>query len=220
MIKNVLIFCEGVTDQVFIADCLEIFYLAKVNREEDKANRGRLKFDRGEIKEINGCDNLKLQINIDRLKDNSEKGGINLVIFDADEKGRGNNSFINAVLSLNGIKKHHQVDFDFYLWPNHTEDGAVENLLRQLIQPNRESIMRCIENHQKCLKDTGFNDLRQVNGKDLIRYYLHTNSVDKTEGRNLDYKNTLFWNLNPKDIPDLQKFKNFLDQYFPGIETI
>jgi hypothetical protein len=183
MNKNVLIFCEGVTDQIFIADCLEIFYSVKVNREEKKAKKIKMTFESGRIEDIEGCNKLKMPIYLDALKDNSENGGTNLVIFDADEKGRGNNSFVNAIQSLSDIKKNHQVNFDFYLWPNNCGDGEIENLIRQLIQPSREPVMNCIENHQNCLGATGFNDLRLATAKDLIRFYLYANSVNSTESR-------------------------------------
>jgi len=220
MSNPLLIFCEGVTDQVFIADCLEIFYSVKVDRQIKKNYKINMTFEGGKIEDIEGCEKLKLQIYLEMLKDNSEKGGVNLIIFDADEKDRGNNSFDNAIESLKGIQKHHNVNFDFYLWPNHAGDGVVENLIRQLINSDREPVMSCIENHQKCLSETGCADLRKANEKDLIKYYLYINYIDKTEGRNVDYKNTMLWNLNPNDIPDLQKFKNFMDQYFLHNGTI
>lgn len=215
MKKSILIFCEGVTDQVLIADCLERFYSINIHRKETKGQRIiEMTFDGGRIEAIEGCEKLKMPINLDKIKDNSENNGINLVIFDADKIGYGNNSFPNAAQSLNDIKKKSQVNFDFYLWPNNADDGTVEKIIRQLVLPEREVVMKCIEAHQECLANTGFDDLRRADEKDLIRFYLYTNSVDRTEGRYVNYKDPLLWNLDSKVVPDLQIFKNFLDRYF------
>lgn len=82
-----IIFCEGVTDQIFIADCIEkyfdIIFERKKNRKSDK------KIDIGfenkiEIIEIGGCEKLSADIHVDRMKDNLSNEGANIVIFDAD----------------------------------------------------------------------------------------------------------------------------------------
>ncbi len=216
MKKSILILCEGVTDQILIGDCLEKFYNIKVTREVDKKIKDKINmtFEGGRVETTEGCKKLKMAININRLKDNTMEGGINLVIFDADKEGCGNNSYVNASRSLVDIKNNHGVNFDFYLWPNNSEDGKVENLIRKLIHPDRECVMKCIDSHQECLLATGFDSLRISEEKDRIRHYLYTNMISKTESRYIDYKDILLWNLNHSDIPDLEKFKIFLDRYF------
>ncbi len=236
--KKILILCEGVTDQVFIADCLQLFYKIKfddlkkyrINIEqnpqslEDLPNPiiGKKDGYDIEINQVGGCKKLKLAINLDRLKDNIEMGGQNIVIFDADfeEKKNGNNGFKNATVSLNAIKTKveagfdNKVGFDYYLWHNNQDDGEVEDLIYQLIPENKKPLMQCIEQHQECLKTTDIEGLRYAELKQKIGFYLYTSSMDKTEGRYRDYTNTDFWDLNPKENQDLKTFKDFLDKYF------
>jgi hypothetical protein len=74
MKKRILIFCEGVTDQIFIADCLEIFLKAtssRIDRVVKTKNGGEepkkeIKFEcgehiEGEIIDVGGCSKLSGQ---------------------------------------------------------------------------------------------------------------------------------------------------------------
>lgn len=221
--STIKIFCEGVTDQVFIADCLEKFYGIKTERKESKKNRRRngqsiirleITFNNGEIIDVGGCSKLTKRLHLENLKDNTEKKGTNLVVFDADVTGRGNNSFRSANQKLENIKTNNEVFFDHYLWPNNENDGEIEDILRKIIVSEREIIMKCIEGHQECLKSTGFKDLRQSSEKDMIRFYIYTHNIEKSESRYADYKDARLWSLNPDEIPELRKFKDFLDTYF------
>jgi hypothetical protein len=215
MKKNILIFCEGVTDQIFIADCLEILYSINIVKEIKKENKKcSIQFSNtflfGKIIEVEGYTNIKLPINLDKFKDNTN--GINLVIFDGDKPNHGKGGFENTHRSL--VSLQDSVTFEFYLWPNHEMDGMIEDLLRKLIPSSKEQVMQCIENHQNCLSNLYIEGLRSANLKDMLAHYLYTNSIEKTKGRDLDYKDNTVWNLDFDKIPDLKKLKLFLDKYF------
>jgi hypothetical protein len=211
--KKVLIFCEGITDQVFISDCLEFFFGLNVTKTQNPKDRHKLKIffgERCEIVDIEGCSKLSNKIHIDTLKDNTEEGGINIVIFDADCLGSGNNGFDSANQKLLDIRKQNNVVFDFYLWHNNDSDGEVEDLLRQMIPTENERIFNCIITHQECLVTIENSNIRIANLKEQLGYYLYTLSQDSHPSKR-NYKDAMFWNLNHDQVPDLLKFKVFLE---------
>lgn len=217
--KSVKIFCEGITDQVFIADCLEIFYGFNFDRKKVKhSNNEKLEItskNKIEIIDVGGCDKLSDDIYIFQLEDNQDLGGINIVIFDADYTGlqNGNKGFNSCKQKLDDIKKNNSVVFDYFIWPNNNEDGVVENLLRTLIPTEMEVVYKCIESHQTCLTNTSIQNLKIADLKEKVGYYLHTVNQD-SRARNRDYKDNVYWNLNCETNNDLKRFKDFLDTFF------
>ncbi len=212
-LKTIKIFCEGVTDQVFIADCLELFFEIATKRNYDKkTKKWEILFNEvSEIVEVKGCDNLKEKIYIDKMIDNSEIGGINLVVFDADKPGNGNNGRENAIKKLEAIQE--EATFNFFLWPNDTSNGEIEDLLRKLVPSDKELIFKCFENQVECLENTSIENLKLPTIKEQLNFYLYTVNQEPGE-RNRDYKNKSFWNLDFEQNEDLKKFKIFLEPYF------
>jgi hypothetical protein len=220
--KNLKIFCEGVTDQVFIADCLELLYKVNIRRKPKKNDNKKfnMTFDSGcEIVEVGGCSMLTNDLFIQAMKETEELNGTNIIIFDADfpsdveGKGTGNRGFKSCVQKLEDIKKNHSVKFEYLIWPNHSKDGEIEDLLRQLIPKEREPILDCICTHQDCLKSLELLNLRIAEPKEIIGYYLHTSFQESNVSRR-DYKDSVFWNLDFESIDDLNKLRQFLDLYF------
>ena len=223
--KQTLIFCEGVTDQVFIADCLQVFYKIKIERKDKivktKEPKIEIKFAnmddsiKGEIIDVGGCSKLANDLHLDKIRDNTELEGVSIVIFDADDtdKPNGNRGFEACNKKLSDIQKTKKVAFEHYIWPNHEKDGVIEHLLHGLIPSNKLSILSCIEAHQDCLKGLGIQNLRYAELKEKIGFYLHT-SNKKSEARHRNYCDTNFWNLDINGSEDLKKFKAFLDTFF------
>lgn len=219
---NYKIFCEGITDQVFIADCIEFFYNFNSTRlksnisSSKKDEKLEIKFANNiEIIDIGGCEKLSIPINISRLEDNTENDGVNIVVFDADYTGRvnGNKGFKSCTQKLNNIKTTKSIKFEHYIWPNDNEDGIVEDLLRKLIPNDKEVIYNCIESHQTCLSSLSLNNIKIAELKEKVGYYLYT--VNKDSRASLrDYKDQDYWNLDHISISDLKKFKLFLDRFF------
>ena len=90
------IFCEGIGDQIFIADFIEYHFDIIFQRDYNKKN-DKIKVHNAEIEiiSIDGCTKIREQIYKEQFIDNTEKGGVNIIIFDADYKdlGNGNNGF-------------------------------------------------------------------------------------------------------------------------------
>lgn len=223
--KRILIFCEGVTDQIFIADCLEVFYGFNTNRKDNsrktingiEERKKEIKFSdsatiEGEVIDVGGCSKLvKQEFLHSMMADNTELEGINIVIFDADytKKDSGNKGFDACSHKLTNIQKRKNINFESYIWPNNKEDGEIEDLLRQLIPIHKECIFNCIEAHQSCLKSLGIENLRYADLKEKISFYLYTSSI-KSESRIRDYKDNNVWHLLSNENEDLNAFKSFL----------
>lgn len=218
--NSIKIFCEGITDQLFIADCLEVFWgVTTVRKPGKEKNKIDIAFGSNcEIIEIGGCSKLVNQIILDKLRDNSEEGGKNIVIFDADfapngigmKTGTGNNGYLNAKQKLEDIRTNHGVDFEFYLWHNNSSDGEIENLLSQLIPQINMPIFDCINSHVTCLTCCGISDLNIADLKNQLSFYLHTLTSNSSLIKR-DYKNKKCWEMDFAICNDLQNFKEFLD---------
>lgn len=216
--KQVLIFCEGVTDQVFIADCLESIFNITIIKEKNRLKNKKIdiKFNtpdfKGKIIDIGGCSKLRTnEVLHGRMQDNTEEGGHNIVIFDADYKGKenGNKGITNCRKRLNSIKTSKNIEFDYYIWPNDENDGEIETLLKSLIPSNKKPIFKCIEDHQNCLENLGIDNLKHVDLKTEIGFYLHI-SNQPSEARKRDYKSKEFWNLDYENNDSLKKFIEFM----------
>lgn len=225
MKPKILIFCEGVTDQIFIADCLETFYNIPTVRQDIKKNDKKIDIEftykgfNGQIREIGGCSKLSNPIHLDAMKDNLLMGGVNIVIFDADYTGQqnGNKGFNACKAKLDNLQtKSSQAEeivaFDYYIWPtNDNTDGVIENLLEKLIPDNKKPILDCISSHQLCLQSLKIDGLEIADLKKTIGYYLFT-CKEKSEPRSRNYKREDLWNLDYQKNDDLDKFKQFLDK--------
>tara|TARA_R110002072_G_scaffold7503_2_gene40958 strand:+ start:755401 stop:756063 length:663 start_codon:yes stop_codon:yes gene_type:complete len=213
--SKIKIFCEGVTDQIFISDCIEIIFeyqSSRVHKDINGKNKLEVIINNDiEVIEVGGCSNLSNAIYLAMLEDNLELGGRNIIIFDADEKEKpnGNKGFVNCKNKLEQLRKNKSIDFDFYIWPNHKDDGIIEHLLRNLIPEDREPVFDCIESHQECLKKLPFNDIKLSQLKDKVSHYLYTCSQNSTPSKR-NYKNLSLWNLRDSTHIDYIKFREFL----------
>jgi hypothetical protein len=217
---KVKIFCEGITDQFFISDCIKLFFNIDIAKKKLK-DKWEFHFANNcSIIDIGGCETFKNEVALDMLRDNTSEGGRNILFFDADfspdseggKKGTGNNGFKFACQKLIDIKKTHNVEFDFYLWHNHSDDGEVEHLLHQLIPEDKKNIFSCFNNLKSCLEETLIPNIKTSNHKEELNFYLYTfNEETKLPYRN--YSDERYWNLNPDLCADLFKLKSFLFQY-------
>ncbi len=224
MMKRILIFCEGITDQVFIADWLEknfSFSTSRESRKDSKNKKLKITFGndnfKGEIIDVGGCDRLRRnELFHTEMQDNTKEGGINIVVFDADYTNQDNgNKGINACKQkLNSIKTDKKIDFNYYVWPDDKSDGEIETLLRKLVPQDKEVVFECIDKHQECLKATNIENLRVADLKTKIGYYLYT-AKQQSEGRNRDYKNSDFWNMDTENT----FLKHFIDFLRQNIQT-
>ena len=117
-----LIIVEGIADETFIRQYLFFFFFQKVPENF--------------ILRTNGKDNLKSTSAINRMRSMTDQGGINLVIFDAD------NDFEAKKASILKWKEENGLEFELFLLPNNKDKGELEDLLENIINPN--NIIPCV----------------------------------------------------------------------------
>lgn len=216
------IYCEGEIDQLFIAHFIEIYYAVKKQDSRDK-NRFIYLLENSKhiiLERINGCDNLRSNTkHTNDMKENTEVGGVNIVIYDADfpenspseKQGTGNNGIAACRDKLDAIKRERQVEFDYHIWPDNENDGELENLLIQLIPQGYQFLFQCFKDYNDCLSQSGLEVKTKDLKEKLNTYCYATNHAKKATER--DYKKEEFWNLTIEDNQHLSTFKSFLDKH-------
>lgn len=148
---------------------------------------------------------------LNRMRRTSADGGINLVIFDADDnfEGRKNELF--------SWKVRQNVNFELFLFPNNKVVGELEDLLEQIINPENQPVMDCWADYETALKKVS---LPWRNGAPLtipakktkIYAYLEVllgiskSEKNKIKEPNRDYKNEKHWNLKAYALNELGDF--------------
>ena len=127
-----LIVVEGIADETFIRQYLFHLFGQKVPDNF--------------ILRTNGKDNLKSTSAINRMRSMTDQGGINLVIFDAD------NDFEVRKASILKWKEENGLEFELFLLPNNKDKGELEDLLENIINPNNRPILDCWEKYEKELE--------------------------------------------------------------------
>lgn len=205
MKKRFLIIVEGEADKKFIRD-----YFHHLFNESIPANSiihtGDLSDD-----ETGGIEKLSREVNIQQMRNNTDQGGVNLVIFDADE------DFESRRTQLLSIKKETGVDFELFLLPNNKDVGALEDLLENIINPNNQPVMDCWSTYEGELGKVRIPTkepptLTIPAKKTKIYAYLETLLGKSKSQKKLikeqerKYENATHWNLDSEYLVPLKVF--------------
>lgn len=192
---NYLVLVEGVADDVFMNA-----YVKKLGLEGVVA-----------IKSCEGYTNIKKQAYINELQKNTDKGGRNLIVFDADDDCQSRRQ------ELMMIKNEINVDFDLFLFPNDADQGALENLLERIINPVNQCVMDCWKNYERELDKCSIpwknpHTPTTPAYKTKIYAYLEaltgTTKVEKKriKEKERDYLDSNLWNLDSEYLNPLKDF--------------
>ena len=207
MMKRFQIIVEGDADKKFFENYYHHLF-------HEKATQGSITHP-GKDGEAGGYQKLKYEDSIRAMQQNTDLGGVNLVIFDADEDPEARRKELLA------IKKEFGVEFDLFLLPNDKDAGALEDLLENIINPNNLPVMDCWQTYEGELEKVRIPTktpptLTIPAKKTKIYAYLETLlGKSKTQKKlikevNRDYENTQHWNL---DAEYLEPLKEFLKQH-------
>jgi len=206
MERPIKIFVEGIADIRFIENYVYFLYGIKLTKNDIIGTKG-----------WNNLINQKEsgQAYIIQMNHNSDDGGTNLVIFDADEDTETRRGEILK------WKEDHSLDFELFLFPNDKNTGALEDLLEEIINPKNISIFGCWNDYEVCLggsKIEGRTEpLTTPAKKTKIYGYLEAllgkarSEKDQIKEANRNYLNVDHWNLRSEALNPL---KDFLDKYF------
>lgn len=207
--KRFQILVEGKADIKFVSDYFYHVFREKAPKEsiihpgnpenkEDKETSG-------------GYTMLTSEVALGAMRLNTDQGGINIVIFDADkdiEKRRA---------ELLSIKKKYDVEFELFLLPNDQEPGALEDLLERIINPDNQPVMDCWAKYEEELGKVRIPTkmpptLTIPAKKTKIYAYLETLLGESLSQKKLikdpyrEYENSAHWNLNADYLNPLKAF--------------
>lgn len=187
--SKIQIFGEGKEDKKFSKDYLSHLHIDTTNI----------------IVEITGgWTNLHLIKN--KLDENSNKGGTNLVIFDADTNCENRRQEILQKRADLGVA------FELFLLPTNQLPGELEDLLISISNPAHQAIFDCFEGFKQCLTQNG--TYLHPDNKAKVFAYIEALSAETTPEKRdfLDYN---LWNLDHQTLNPLRAF--LLQHCQPGL---
>lgn len=200
--KKFLIIVEGEADKKFIKDYYH--HLFKTSAPKNSIiHTGDLSGDTG------GYKKLASEINLQQMRINSDQGGVNLVIFDADS------DYQVRWEELSSLKKQYGVEFELFLFPNNQDTGALEDLLENIINLNNRPIFDCWKNYEDELSKLEIPDrtpppLTTPAKKTKIYGYLEAlllnHEKEKIKDKKRNYENPLHWDLDAEYLERLEEF--------------
>jgi hypothetical protein len=215
MVSFIHIFVEGDADVKFISDYItHIKPNTKINLNKGKkANEANVYLDGDMVTTVHGLtgwtDIANMKTAISQYKDS---GNVVLVIFDADtDENEG--GFVKRQKQLENYAL--QLD-SVFLFPNNQNDGALEDLLENIINPTNKPIFDCWGKYEICLQEYASKqigkDLTTPAKKSKIYNYLEvlfgktSEEKKKIKDANRNFKNMEHWNLDSDFLIPLKKF--------------
>ena len=168
---------------------------------------------RWEIISTNGYTNLAL---IDQqFKENSDRGGINLIIFDADFP-ETNGGFAVRYEYIEEKIKELSISGEIFLFPNNKDDGDFELMLENVINEEHRCLLDCFEGYENCIGrhcDEKGNP-KYITPNRKAKKYAYVESFKKTRKEREKFKNKKeyffnnpnYWNLNSEYLNPLKEF--------------
>ena len=197
--KKFLIIVEGEADKKFMEDYYHHLFQTPAPKNS--------------IIHTGGYKKLVDEVILRQMQMNTDQGGVNLVIFDADD------DYKTRWEELSSLKEQYGVEFELFLFPNNQDTGALEDLLENIINSNNRPILDCWENYEEELRRLEIPGrtpppLTTPAKKTKIYGYLEAllgeskkeKKMIKEKERN--YKNASHWDL---DAEYLDKLKEFVD---------
>lgn len=203
MKRSFLIIVEGDADKKFFEDYYHHLF-------HEKTPMGSIMHP-GKDNNTGGYQKLRQEDAINAMRQNTDLGGINLVIFDADD------NYESRRKELLAIQNEFGVEFELFLLPNDKDTGALEDLLENIINPNNQPVMDCWVTYESELRKVRISTktpptLTIPAKKTKIYAYLETllgksrSQKELIKDHNRNYENTQHWNLNAEYLIPLKEF--------------
>ena len=206
--KRFLIIVEGEADKKFFLDYFHHLFGEQAPKDSI--------IHPGKDGDTGGYTKLKSEEALQAMRKNTNQGGVNLVIFDADEDAEARRKELLA------IKEEFGVEFELFLLPNNKDAGELEDLVEQIINPNNQPVMDCWATYEGELEKVRIPTktpptLTIPAKKTKIYAYLETLLGKSKSQKKLikdpyrNYENTQHWNLDAEYLEPLKEFiKNIL----------
>lgn len=197
MNNSFTIYVEGIADVAFIKQYIH--------------HLTGLVVDERNILSLDGWTNLKGLTWQQRMRTNTANDIRNIVIIDAD------NDIDVRRKDILDWKQKNSLEFEFFLLPNDKDNGALEDLLERIINPNNKPIFDCWEDYEKALVKLDIPGrtpppLTTPAKKTKIYGYLEAllgptkDEKELIKERNRKYDNKMHWNLDAECLKPLKEF--------------
>lgn len=206
MKRPILILVEGDSDIQLIRQVVKHWFGYSLKKEELMKTDGWTTIQ---------SDSGKGEVFRQQMRYHSDNGGVNLVIFDAD------NDVKQRRKELLRWKEEFVLEFELFLFPDNQNNGTVEDLLMKSINPKNQPVVDCWKSYTTCLKKKKIESRNQPltipARKSEVYCYLETllgNTKKEKElikDKNRNFLNTDHWNM---DCSAIQPLKDFLQPYF------
>ena len=176
-----------------------------------------------EIITTNGYTNLMDSVdasNINVLRANTDAGGKNLVIFDADSE-KNDGGFAKRREYLLTRRDKLGLAFDLFLWPDNQHDGDVEILMESIARKDLyPEVFECFEKYEHCISqrknDQGEPYYVTPNRKNKLHTFFTSLPISNSKKRKTGQGAWLWdeadiWDI---DAESLNPIKEFLSNYF------
>jgi hypothetical protein len=224
MFKYLLI-VEGIADIIFFRDYLQSLYSTLEKKSERlRGANPTIEFHQElillsenleiVILESGGC--TKLGNIRTRIREYMDDEYTILIIHDTDNKNKDYGGIEARTNYLNGQKKEYNIDFEFFLFPNNSEDGDLETLLLRITQKDKykqfddchTGYINCLE---KFIKGKKIKNFRKEKNYIYTYLSLYIND-DSAKERNRVYDKT-YWDFSSDALIRLKEFfeKNILE---------
>lgn len=206
---EVKIYVEGINDVVFLGTYLqEVLGFEGDNNPKDKIHLFQTATTRVQLLALGGVSNLKDNIIQQEIQEDFEDGIKTLIILDADNE-HNEGGFAIRKTAVEAIQSN--LPFEYFLIPNHEEDGYLETLLGKIIVEEYQAALQCLKDQDQCL--TVANQSITTGKKMKVA---PTKSADKAvmnsfmgrlKNKGQDrFKDTTIWNLQHPSLARLQHF--------------
>lgn len=182
---KIRIFSEGKSDVKFLKD-----FVTHLNLSCDELS----------FRNLGGISGMKNTI---QFEESTFEGNKNLVILDADSE------FKNRIEVLDKLKANSKIEFELFLFPNHKDEGALEDLLFKLVNQKHISVLDCFDSFEKCLLSSK-NKYFIPEKKDKVFAYL--DAIEGKKGREKfgpdkrNYRDANLWDLQSEYLENLKVF--------------
>jgi hypothetical protein len=206
------IFVEGKGDKIFLKAYIE--FLLK----EGHLN-ATVSF---EFIDLKGWTNIGTVNNT--FIENSDFGGINLVILDADHPSN-QGGYTKRLIDIEAIKSKNALIFDLFLFPNNETDGDFETLLEAIVNQKHNGLLKCFTAYEDCIAKHNLPDAKVIYNLPIrkSKIYSYIDAFPKSRSEKEKFKlgdyffaNPELWNLYSASLDPL---KSFLLQAFSALKS-
>lgn len=153
--------------------------------------------------------------NIELMRANTDAGGKNLVVFDADYL-ENNGGFAKRQHELIDKANNLGLEFELFLWPDNQSDGDVEVLMESIARRDLyPQLFDCFDKYEKCISqrknDDGSCFYTTPNLKSKLHTYFHSLPISNTKKKKFGHNEWCWddpkiWNLDSASLNPIKEF--------------